>query len=163
MDAKSLGPVIRKWRIESGLTQQELGDKAGLPKRIVGILERGERTPERSEIVQLSEALGKDPAELLTFWYRNELVEVGKMRAARSASPEENDFQAPPDLSSKTDRIIDQMAALAKELYRESRADYQKAFLDWLSQSNLPNALPPPSPTSRPRRRVGRKRGATKA
>ena len=158
MDAKSLGPVIRKWRIESGFTQQELGRRAGVSKKTVGAIERGERSPERSELVKLSRALGKDPADLLTSWYRNELNELNKMLDARPPQSEEKSAETALDSGSRVDQIIDQIAALAKDLYRESRNDFREIFLDWLS----PSALPPSSPSRPARRRVSRKRGSTK-
>jgi transcriptional regulator with XRE-family HTH domain len=164
MDAKSLGPVIRKWRIESGLSQKELGEKAELPKRLVGSFERGEQTPDRWEIVKLCDALGRDPAELITFWYRsflNELNQLGKLRTPRAPQSDERTSPISPDPGSRVDQIIDQIAALAKDLYRESKSDFQKPFLGWLSQSG-PSSSPLPSPPRPARKRVSRKRGSTK-
>jgi transcriptional regulator with XRE-family HTH domain len=166
MDAKSLGPIIREWRIESRLTQQELAENAGLHKRLVGSIERGERAPETRELAQLCQALGKTPTELLTIWYRaclNEFNELGKLQdLKRPFQPEEKGGQKSPEPTSKVDQIIDQIAALAKDLYRESRNEFQKIFLSWLAQAGPPNALPPPSPPKRAGRRV-RKGGSTKA
>jgi transcriptional regulator with XRE-family HTH domain len=166
MDAKSLGPIIREWRIEAGFTQQELGRIAGIPKRIVGSIERGQRTPERWEIVNLCRALGRAPAELITLWYRsclNEFSELGKLPDARMAPPEEKGSRTLPDSESRVDQIIDQIAALAKEIYHESRNDFKEVFLDWLAQSGLSSSFPPPSPPRRARRRASRKRGSPKA
>jgi len=127
MDAKSLGPVIRKWRIESGLTQQALGRRADLPRRIVGSIERGERAPEKWEIVKLCQALEKPPAELITLWYRaylHELHKLGKLQGPRSATPEEK----------RVEQIIDRIAGLAKEIYRESEDDFREIFLSWMDR-----------------------------
>ena len=154
MDAKSLGPVIKKWRIEGGLKQAELGQRAGLSKRIVGTLERGERAPEISEIVQLSRALERDPNELLTLWYRSCLQKVAEL----DKRPQETSTPEPPEAASKVDQIIDQMAALAKELHRESKSEYQEIFLSWLAPY-----ISPPSPLRKERKRVGRSRGPKKA
>ena len=155
MDAKSLGPVIRRWRIESGLKQEELGQRAGLSKRIVGTLERGERAPEMWEVVQLARALDKEPTELITLWYRSCLQQVTELdkRLEGTSTP----VPPPPDAGSKFDRIVDQMAALAKELHRESRSEFQEIFLSWLA----PHASPP-SPPRKDRKRVGRKRKPAK-
>ena len=127
MDAKSLGPVIRKWRIESGLTQQALGRRADLPGRIVGSIERGERAPEKWEIVRLCQALEKPPAELITFWcraYLHDLQELGRLQAPRPVQPEEK----------RVEQIIDRIAGLAKEIYRESKDDFREIFLSWIEQ-----------------------------
>jgi len=156
--------MIREWRIESRLTQQQLADNAGLPLRVVGSIERGKRTPEKREVVALCRALGKTPAELLTIWYRaclNEFNELGKLEDSRRPShPEEKGAERGPDSASRVDQLIDQIAALAKDLYRESRNEFQKIFLDWLAQSGSSHTLPPPSPSRRARQRV-RKRGST--
>jgi transcriptional regulator with XRE-family HTH domain len=158
--------MIREWRIESRLTQLELAENAGLPMRLVGSIERGERAPTKQEIVQLCQALEKAPTELITLWFRtclNEFNELGKLGDSRRTSqPEEKGSRRSPEPASKVDQIIDQIAALAKDLYRESRNEFQKVFLDWLAQSGPPNALPPPSPPKRAQRRV-RKRGSSKA
>jgi transcriptional regulator with XRE-family HTH domain len=161
MDAKSLGPIIRKWRIEAGFTQEELGQRAGLAKKIVGSIERGERTPERWDIVKLSHALGRPPDDLVTLWYRsylNEISALGKLQDSRAPQPEEKGSLTSSDSESRVDQIIDQIAALSKELYRESRNDFREMFLDWLPPSGLSS-----SPPQRARKRVGRKRGSTKA
>lgn len=158
--------MIREWRIESRLTQQELAENAGLPKRTVGGIERGERTPTKEEIVQLCRALGKTPAELITLWYRaclsefNELGKVGDSR--RTSPPEEKGSRRSLEPASRVDQIIDQIAALAKDLYRESRNEFQKIFLDGLAQSGPGSSSPPPSSSPRGRRRV-RKRGSSQA
>jgi transcriptional regulator with XRE-family HTH domain len=154
MDAKSLGPVIRRWRIESGLTQAALGQKSGLSKKSVGSFERGEQAPELWEVVKLSSAMGRDPSELLTLWYRSslrEILEIGKLQGAKIA-------QGAPDSGSRVDQIIDQIAALAKELYRESRSDFQEIFQAWVSPSGSPHSSSPPAPPRPDRRRVSRKR-----
>jgi transcriptional regulator with XRE-family HTH domain len=161
MDAKSLGPVIRRWRIEGGLTQEELGRSAGLSKKSVGSFERGERTPELWEIAKLCGALGRDPAELITLWYRSclkEVVEIGKLQGARPLPAEEKSAQKSPGSSSRVDQLIDQIADLAKELYRESKNDFREIFLDWLAPSGSRDSSSPPSPPRRDRRRVSRKR-----
>jgi transcriptional regulator with XRE-family HTH domain len=159
MDAKSLGPIIREWRIEAGFTQKTLGERAGLHKNIVGGIERGTRTAEREELAKLCRALGKSPSELMMHWSRAALkefqLEFELQNLSPRSQPEEKDF--PP--ASRVDQIIDKIAALVKELYRESRGDLQKMFLDWLAQSGAPGSSPS-SPPSRPRKRVSRKRGS---
>lgn len=162
MDAKSLGPVIRRWRIESGLTQEELGRRAGFSKKSVGAFERGEQTPEIWETVKLAQALSRDPTELITLWYRACLKEVNelKLQGSQSLPPEEKIAQISPGPGARVDQIIDQIAALAKELYRESRNDFREIFLDWVAPSGSPPSSSPPSPPRRDRRRVSRKRGA---
>jgi len=116
--------------------------------------------------VKLSHALGRSPADLVTLWYRsylNEINELGKLQDPRAPQPDEKISQTSLDPSSRVDQIIDQIAALAKELYHESRNDFREIFLDWLNPPDSRNSISPPAPSRQDRRRVGRKRGPTKA
>lgn len=157
MDTKSFGPIILAWRLKAGLTQKEFAKKAGLSERIVGSIERQERTPKKAEIVQMCQALGKPPAELITISYRaalKEFSEIGKQQNSRMAAPmEERD--EPDQQGARIYQIIDQMANLMKELYRESRADFREVFGGWLAQSDSAESLPPAGAR---KRRVRRKR-----
>lgn len=154
MDAKSLGPIIRTRRVAAGFTQEELGRRAGLSKGIVGQIEREQRTPDREQIVRLSHALGMPPGDLVTLWYRNFLNDINALNTLRDAQA----HQPQEDSGSRIDQLIDQIAGLAKDLYRESRNDFREIFQDWLAKPG-PSGPHPPSP---PRRRVSRKRGPTK-
>lgn len=156
--------MIQEWRIEADLTQQELGDKAGLSKRTVGSIERGGRAPTKLEIVKLCQALGRAHGDLITISYRSfldELNEISRQLQDQKKPPqsEEKGSQSAPAPGARVDQLIDQMAILLKELYRESRADFLKVSPDWLAQPDLD----PPSPPARPRKkRVRRRRGPAK-
>jgi transcriptional regulator with XRE-family HTH domain len=169
MDAKSFGTTIKAWRIENDLSQEELGDLAGLNKKIMGNIERGQRMPDKLEIVRLCHALGKTPAELMVGWYRSFLEDLNELEGEllNSSKPSPRNAggsQAPPAApGSKINQIIDKLAALTKELYQESRAEAQKNFLDWLAQTGLLNSFPPPGAPRQTRKRVRRKRGPAKA
>jgi DNA-binding XRE family transcriptional regulator len=152
MDAKSLAPIIREWRIECRLTQETLGERAGLNKKIVGAIERGTRATDLEELAKLCRAMEKSPADLIMLWSRSALNNFQRIEARDYGRREEKGAQIAP--VSKVDQIIDKIAVLVKELYRESRNESQKIFLDWLAQSG---PTPPPSPPKRPRR-VSRKR-----
>lgn len=155
MDAKSLGPMIQRWRVEADFTQEELGDRAGLTKRAVGNIERGDRSPTTREIVRLCRALGRDHSELVTISYRSYLDELNQIAREEAGKPlQHEEKSSPPDSGDRINQIFDQLAALMKELYRESRSDFQKVFFDWLAQPGPANPTPPP----RTRKRVRRKR-----
>lgn len=156
MDAKSFGPIIREWRIESRLTQEALGERAGLSKKAVGSIERGERAPERQEIVDLCRALDRSPGELMTLWSNAFLSELKLIEEGSKPGSPPEEWRTPPE--SKVDQIIDKIAVLVKQLYRESKDDFRKMFVDWLAQSGASGSFPPPSPPRRPRKRVSRKR-----
>lgn len=52
---------LRWLRQESGLTQEELADRAGLNRNYVGMIEREENAPTVDALEQLSIALKVDP------------------------------------------------------------------------------------------------------
>jgi transcriptional regulator with XRE-family HTH domain len=56
---------VRKRRAELGLSQEALGDAAGLHRTEISLLERGAREPRLTTIVRIARALRVQPAELL--------------------------------------------------------------------------------------------------
>src|SRR4029450_254009 len=58
-DSGMIGALVRRYRRMAGLTQEELGEKAGLSVRAVRNLERDEvRRPRRGRLQRLASALG---------------------------------------------------------------------------------------------------------
>ncbi len=61
---REFGPVLRRYRVRAGLTQEELAHRAGLSVRAVSDMERGRtRKPFLRSVRQLAGALGLPPAE----------------------------------------------------------------------------------------------------
>jgi transcriptional regulator with XRE-family HTH domain len=56
---------LRTRRGEAGLSQEELGDRAGLHRTYIGSVERGERNISVDNMEQLARALGLDIIDLL--------------------------------------------------------------------------------------------------
>jgi HTH-type transcriptional regulator / antitoxin HipB len=56
--AASVGPAIRSYREEAGLTQQELADMAGLHRSYLSDLEQGKETEQLRRILRLLKLLG---------------------------------------------------------------------------------------------------------
>ncbi len=56
---------VRKARLERGLSQEALGDSAGLHRTEISLLERAVREPRLSTIVRLARALKMRSADLL--------------------------------------------------------------------------------------------------
>ena len=54
-------------RVESGLTQAELADRAGVTRQTVGLIEAGRYNPTLNLCVQLARVTGKTLDEL--FWF----------------------------------------------------------------------------------------------
>ncbi|HEX7154393.1 MAG TPA: helix-turn-helix transcriptional regulator [Thermoanaerobaculia bacterium] len=64
-EAELFGATVRRIREERGLSQDRLCEAAGLSQRYLSALERGENSPTLTVILQLCDALGVSPAELL--------------------------------------------------------------------------------------------------
>lgn len=56
--ARRFAENLRQIRKEAGLSQEELGFRAGLHRTEVGLLERGARVPRLDTLVKLAAALG---------------------------------------------------------------------------------------------------------
>jgi predicted ATPase/DNA-binding XRE family transcriptional regulator len=64
----TFGDLLRRYRIAAGLTQEALAERAGLSRRGISDLERGERThPYRETLRVLADALGLDGAQRRAF------------------------------------------------------------------------------------------------
>ncbi|MCK1515625.1 helix-turn-helix transcriptional regulator [Bradyrhizobium sp. 190] len=55
---------LRRLRLKSGLSQEELADRAGLNRNYIGMIEREENAPTVDALEQISEALAIDPVVL---------------------------------------------------------------------------------------------------
>jgi len=56
--AASIGPAIRHYRLEEGLTQVELADLVGLTPTYLSRLENGEGTEELRRVIRILKQLG---------------------------------------------------------------------------------------------------------
>lgn len=65
------GTVLRKLRLAAGLTQEELGFKAGLQRKYISLLELGEQQPTLTSICKLSSALNIKPGRMLDLMDQN--------------------------------------------------------------------------------------------
>jgi transcriptional regulator with XRE-family HTH domain len=61
-----LGENIRRLRKDRGLTQEHLAHEAGVAMRYVAGIERAEENVSLRYLVKLADALGVEPADLLT-------------------------------------------------------------------------------------------------
>lgn len=57
---------VRRQRLELGLSQEELAEKAGVHRTYVGMLERSEKNVTIYNIERIALALGVEPASLLS-------------------------------------------------------------------------------------------------
>ena len=89
--------LLRRYRLEAGLTQEELAERAGLSANGLGALERGDRQrPRRETIELLVEALSLPPADRAAL----AAAARGGLRLAGGATtklPVALDLGAPPD------------------------------------------------------------------
>ena len=63
--AKALGQRLRYLRAQTGLTQVELGRRAGMARTYISRLERGRILPRFFALVRIAESLGVDITELV--------------------------------------------------------------------------------------------------
>ncbi len=59
------GRVVRRLRMERGLSQEDFAAKADLHRTYMGGIERGERNPTLSTMLRIAKALGLPPSHLL--------------------------------------------------------------------------------------------------
>ena len=52
------GPLLKRYRMQAGLTQEALADRAGVSRRGIQALERGENKPQKETAQRLVTALG---------------------------------------------------------------------------------------------------------
>lgn len=62
--SKEFGKVVRKKRIEMGLSQEELAHEAGVHRTYVGMIERGEKNITLENISKISNAFKISISEL---------------------------------------------------------------------------------------------------
>jgi len=63
--AVAFGVVLRRLRIDAGLTQEKLGFEAELRRTYVSVLELGQQQPSLTTIFKLADALKTTPSKLL--------------------------------------------------------------------------------------------------
>lgn len=64
-EVAAFATTLRALRLELGMTQEALGERAGLGRRHIGLLERGQREPTLTTLFSVATALGLQPEELI--------------------------------------------------------------------------------------------------
>jgi len=64
--ARALGERVREFRLEAEMSQEALGEAAGLHRTYIGHMERGEVNPSLLNILKVAAALGLDASELVS-------------------------------------------------------------------------------------------------
>lgn len=62
---KLFGRIVRSYREEMGISQEELASRSGLHRTYIGGIERGERNPSLINVERIANALGVTPSRLL--------------------------------------------------------------------------------------------------
>jgi transcriptional regulator with XRE-family HTH domain len=83
------GEAIRRRRERADLSQEQLGQAAGITRNYVGMVERGENAPTVVVLHQLAKALGTTMAEIVK--------EVEEAMAAQEGAPGEKQPDSTPD------------------------------------------------------------------
>jgi transcriptional regulator with XRE-family HTH domain len=63
--SEAFGLILRQVRQDKGLTQERLGELAGLHRTYISLLERGLRTPTLDVLFRLAESLGVSASDLV--------------------------------------------------------------------------------------------------
>jgi transcriptional regulator with XRE-family HTH domain len=63
------GKVLKELRINKGLTQQRLGDHAGIDRAYISELERGQLMPSMETVFRLAEILKVKPQQIIELVY----------------------------------------------------------------------------------------------
>jgi transcriptional regulator with XRE-family HTH domain len=67
-----LAENVRRFRLKTGLSQEELADRAGLHRTYISSIERARRNVSLENIFNIAKALGVEPPELITLVPDNE-------------------------------------------------------------------------------------------
>jgi transcriptional regulator with XRE-family HTH domain len=70
--AKHFGEALATFRLERGLSQEELAHKAGLHRTFISMVERGKRQPTLATVFDLAGALDVRPSVLV---HKTEMLE----------------------------------------------------------------------------------------
>ena len=62
---RRLARTIRTHRLKQGLSQEAYAERAHVHRNYIGLIERGERTPNFRNLIKLASGLGMKPSELL--------------------------------------------------------------------------------------------------
>jgi len=71
------GDIVRKRRMELGVSQESLAHVAGLHRTYISMLERGIRNPSLTVLLQLADALHTRASELIAD-YETEVTPAGR-------------------------------------------------------------------------------------
>lgn len=73
----AFGRVLRRLRVERGMSQETLAEEAELSRKYISLLEKAEYQPKISTVFGLAEALGCKPSEFIA------LVEIERAKNRR--------------------------------------------------------------------------------
>jgi transcriptional regulator with XRE-family HTH domain len=81
----ALGELLKRYRLVCGLSQEELGERAGVSPRAVGDIERGRsRSPHRKTVGLLAAALGIEGKQHAEFLHAARLARSVLLRTRNS-------------------------------------------------------------------------------
>lgn len=70
--------VLRRYRDNAGLSQQELSDSIGVSKGFISALEGGRSVPNLDRLIQIADALQVSPGELVNAMLEDAAKELGR-------------------------------------------------------------------------------------
>ena len=64
-DATRFGAILRRLRQQRGWTRKKLATRAGMSPQYIGVVEQGGNIPSLTTVLELTEVLGADVAEVM--------------------------------------------------------------------------------------------------
>jgi len=84
----ALGRAVRELRARRALSQEGLGNLAGLHRNYIGAIERGEVSITFRVLLKVAHGLDVTPCELVTVFERNHMRQLGALPGQTSGSQE---------------------------------------------------------------------------
>ncbi len=108
MDFKTIGKNIRKYRTEIGMKQETLAEKANLTPNYIGMLERSDKLPSLTALINIANALGVT-ADMLLCEVLDKTYEI------KSSLVFDKINQLPPNEQKRIYAVIDTMLENSKK------------------------------------------------
>lgn len=80
---RALGERVREVRVERGLSQEQVGERAELHRNEIGVIERGETNISFINLLRICRALDVTPSELLAPFVRSWIQKLPPKRPFR--------------------------------------------------------------------------------
>ena len=113
-----IGHRMKELRIQYGLTQQELADRAELTKGFISQLERNQNSPSIGTLLDIIQCLGTTPAEFFTDEEPELSVEQLLATTKENQSLEDIEFSDKSETRKMIEKFVDENPEAVAQLLR---------------------------------------------